>query len=280
MIRRPAVAGSFYEDDAEELRRRISWCFTHNVGPGFFPRIFEGGPTNLYVVPHAGYIYSGPVAAHVYAELAARNSPQLVVILGPNHTGLGSYVSVYPNGEWETPLGRVEVDNEAVIRLAHESEVMDLDERAHLYEHSIEVQLPFLQFIFGSSFKIVPIVISMQTPEVAEYISEGILRLMKLKEDNVVVLASTDLNHYDPHDETLKKDELALDKILSLDYRGLYSVVEEMGVTMCGYGPTMVVMRIAKKLGKKARLLKHATSGDTSGDKNSVVGYSAVKFSD
>jgi AmmeMemoRadiSam system protein B len=279
MIRRPAVAGSFYEDDPEKLKRQISYCFTHPLGPGSYPLVSKEGPSNIYIVPHAGYMYSGPIAAHVYAELALATPPELVVILGPNHTGLGSYVAAFPSGEWETPLGSVPIDHETVRKLAVESEVIDLDERAHLYEHSIEVQLPFLQYVFGNNFKLVPIVIMMQTPEVAEYISEGLYRLLG-SQKRILILASTDMNHYDPHEETLKKDQLAIEKILSLDYRGLYHAVQDSDVTMCGYGPTMTVMRLARKMGKRPILMKHATSGDTSGDKSSVVGYLTVKFID
>ncbi|MFP3164228.1 MAG: AmmeMemoRadiSam system protein B [Acidianus sp.] len=282
MKRLPAVAGAFYEADPQELKDRIVWSFTHPVGPGKLPTVpkEKGKRDNLFfIVPHAGYIYSGPVAAHSYYYLASEGKPDLVIILGPNHTGYGSYVSLWNKGCWETPLGDVKIDEEMAMELVKYSEVIDIDEKAHLYEHSVEVQIPFLQFFFDSEIKIIPIVILYQTPEIAEYIAEGIYRLMqKHPEKDIVVLASSDMNHYDPYDITYKKDEMAIEKIEQLDYKGLYDVVENKDVTMCGYAPVMVAMILAKKFNKKPYILKHATSGDTSGDKSSVVGYLAARF--
>lgn len=282
MKRLPAVAGAFYEADPQELKDRIVWSFTHPVGPGKLPTVpkEKGKRDNLFfIVPHAGYIYSGPVAAHSYYYLASEGKPDLVIILGPNHTGYGSYVSLWNKGYWETPLGDVKIDEEMAMELVKYSEVIDIDERAHLYEHSVEVQIPFLQFFFDSDIKIIPIVILYQTPEIAEYIAEGIYRLMqKHPEKDIVVLASSDMNHYDPYDITYKKDEMAIEKIEQLDYKGLYDVVENKDVTLCGYAPIMVAMILAKKFNKKPYILKHATSGDTSGDKSSVVGYLAARF--
>ncbi len=275
----PAVAGSFYESDPEDLKKRIEWSFKHAVGPGKLPEPSKGRRDNLFfVVPHAGYIYSGPVAAHSYYYLVSEGKPDVVIILGPNHTGLGSYVSIWPEGEWETPLGSVKVNKEISMELVKFGQVIDIDERAHLYEHSIEVQLPFLQYFF-KDFQIVPIVIGLQTPEISEFIADAILKVMERHPDlDIVVLSSSDMNHYDPYDVTYRKDQMAIEKIESLDYKGLYEVVEEKDVTLCGFGPIMVSMILSKKLGKRAYILKHATSGDTSGDKSSVVGYLAARF--
>ncbi|AWR97111.1 AmmeMemoRadiSam system protein B [Acidianus sulfidivorans JP7] len=283
MTRLPAVAGSFYESDAESLKERIKWSFLHPVGPGKLPSVPSEKPQKrdnlFFIVPHAGYIYSGPVASHSYYYLASEGKPDIVIIIGPNHTGYGSYVSVWPKGYWETPLGKVEVDENLVKELVEYSEVVDLDEKAHVYEHSVEVQIPFLQYFFGSDFKIIPIVVLMQTPEIAEFLAQGILRLMEKHQDkDIVVLSSSDMNHYDPYDITYRKDELAIKEIIDLDYKGLYEVVEDKDVTMCGYAPVMVSMILAKKFQKKTYILKHATSGDTSGDKSSVVGYLAARF--
>ncbi|ADB87965.1 AmmeMemoRadiSam system protein B [Saccharolobus islandicus] len=282
MKRLPAVAGSFYESDPKKLKMQIEWSFRHNIGPRDIPKqTYEKKKRDnlFFVVPHAGYIYSGPVAAHSYYYLVSEGRPDVVIILGPNHTGLGSYVSAWPKGEWETPLGSVKIDEEILMQLVKESEVIDLDEKSHLYEHSIEVQLPFLQYFFDDDFKIVPIVIMMQTPEIAEFLADAIYNVMQKNPDkDIVVLASSDMNHYDPHEITVKKDVEVIEKIQQLDYKGLYEVVEGKDVTLCGYGPIMVNLILAKKFGKKAYILKHATSGDTSGPKDSVVGYLAARF--
>ncbi|MEM0015933.1 MAG: AmmeMemoRadiSam system protein B [Saccharolobus sp.] len=282
MRRMPAVAGSFYDSDPNGLRKQIEWSFRHNVGPGSLPQLpkQKGKRDNpFFIVPHAGYIYSGPVAAHSYFFLVSEGTPDTVIILGPNHTGLGSYVSAWPKGEWVTPLGEVKIDEDLLMQLVKESEIIDLDERAHLYEHSIEVQIPFLQYFFNGSFRLVPITIMMQTPEIAEILADVIYKIiLKNPEKDILVLASSDMNHYDPHEVTLKKDEEAIKKIEELDYKGLYEVVEERDVTLCGYGPIMIAILLAKKFKKKPYILKHATSGDTSGPKDSVVGYLAVRF--
>ncbi|EZQ03169.1 hypothetical protein CM19_10090 [Candidatus Acidianus copahuensis] len=281
MNRKPAVAGSFYDSDPIELRKLIEWSFLHQVGPGSLPKIsaVKKPRDNLFfVVPHAGYIYSGPVAAHSFYYLAEEGKPDVVIVIGPNHTGLGSYVSIWPKGEWETPLGNAKIDEGLAMELVKDGEVIDIDEKAHMYEHSIEVQIPFLQYLF-QDVKIIPIVVMLQTPDIAEFLAEAIYRLMKRHQDlDIVVLSSSDMNHYDPYDITYKKDEMAIQKIQQLDYKGLYDVVENKDVTMCGYVPVMVSMILARKLSKKAYILKHATSGDTSGDKSSVVGYLAARF--
>jgi len=281
--RSPAVAGTFYELNSNRLRKQIEWCFTHPLGPGSIPKVGqkkEKRDNLFFIVPHAGYIYSGPVAAHSYYHLVNEGKPDTVIILGPNHTGLGSMVSAWPEGYWDTPLGSVEIDRELLLELVKETEIIDLEVKAHIYEHSIEVQIPFLQYFFGSDFKIIPITIMMQTPEVAETLAEGISKIIQRSKKDIVVLASSDLNHYDPHDVTVKKDELAIQEILKLDHKALYRVVEEKDVTACGYGPIMTVLLLAKKFNKKPYVLKHATSGDTSGDKSSVVGYLSVRFGD
>lgn len=284
MIRLPAVAGAFYEGEEDKLKKQIEWSFLHPLGPGKIPQVpsQKGKRNNLFfIVPHAGYMYSGPVAAHAYYYLASEGIPDTVIILGPNHTGLGSYVSLWPKGKWKTPLGEIEIDEQIAMDLVRESEVIDIDEKAHLYEHSIEVQVPFLQYFFDSKTKIVPIVIMMQTPEISEYLAEGITKIMqKYRDKDIIVIASSDMNHYEPHEKTIEKDNMAIEKIVNLDYKGLFNVVEEKDVTACGFGPMMTVLILAKKFNKKPYVLKHATSGDTFGDKSSVVGYLSVRFGD
>ncbi|MEM3317226.1 MAG: AmmeMemoRadiSam system protein B [Metallosphaera sp.] len=280
-VRRPAVAGSFYEDEPQQLKKRIEWSFLHNLGPGEIPQERRRNRKNpLFIVPHAGYIYSGPIASNSYYYLVQEGKPDLVIVLGPNHTGYGSWVSIWPEGEWRTPLGSYNVDQKLVKELVSVSEVIDIDEKAHLYEHSIEVQLPFLQYFFND-LRILPIVVLMQTPEIAESIAEGIWRFINRHSDlDIVVLASSDLNHYDPHEVTMAKDDLVIRKVEELDHKGLYRVIEEQDVTVCGYAPIMVSLILAKKMNKRPYILRHATSGDTSGDKSSVVGYLAARFGD
>ncbi|MFP3064554.1 MAG: AmmeMemoRadiSam system protein B [Sulfolobus sp.] len=284
MIRLPAVAGAFYESDPDKLREQIRWAFLHPLGPGKLPQVPDKKPEKrdnlFFIVPHAGYMYSGPVAAHAYYYLGSEGKPDTVIILGPNHTGLGSFVSLWLKGKWRTPLGEVEIDDQLALDLVRITGIIDIDEKAHLYEHSIEVQVPFLQFLFGSDFKIVPIVIMMQTPDVAETLADGIYKIMKISKKDIVVIASSDLNHYEPHDITIEKDNLAINAIKKLDYKELFKVVEEKDVTACGYGPIMTVIILAQKFNKKPYVLKHATSGDTSGDKSAVVGYLSVRFGD
>ncbi|MUN28796.1 AmmeMemoRadiSam system protein B [Sulfuracidifex metallicus] len=278
MRRLPAVSGSFYESDSSQLKERILWSFLHPVGPGSLPKVgSQQRKTQFFIVPHAGYIYSGPVAAHSYFQLASEGKPDLIIILGPDHNGLGSVASVWPQGEWLTPLGEVQVDSKAVEFLLDNSDVLAPDERAHIYEHSIEVQLPFIQYFFGS-FKFVPISVTLQLPETSEKIAEVIDLYIKESGKDIVVISSSDLNHYDPYDITNKKDEMVIEKILSMDYKGLYDVIVNKDVTVCGYSPIMVSMILASKRGKKANVLKHANSGDTSGDKSAVVGYLAANF--
>ena len=170
-IRRPIVASQFYEGDAEALKAQITDCFLNPLGPGKLPAILyhQTQPRRIVglICPHAGYLYSGPVAAHAFYELAQDGKPDTVVLLGPNHTGYGSALSLMREGKWRTPLGDVEIDTKLADEILHETSIVDIDETAHRYEHSLEVQLPFLQFLYGDAFKIVPICFLMQDYESA-----------------------------------------------------------------------------------------------------------------
>jgi len=279
-VRRPVVAGYFYPRRREDLVKLIEWSFKHRLGPGELPSPVDRGERLSigYVVPHAGYMYSGPIAAHAYYDLARDGVPQTVIILGTNHTGLGEPVSVYPGGKWETPLGYLDVDGEFSKSIVKYSNIASLDEQAHLEEHSIEVQLPFLQFIFANRVRIVPIVMGIHTLDVANDLAESILRATSELSRDVVVLASSDFNHYEPHEVTIKKDEAAISRILELDTQGFYNTIIEKNISICGPGGVMTLVEIAKKLGGKPVLLKYATSGDIAGNKAAVVGYASVKF--
>ncbi len=281
--RYPVVAGYFYPSDPDKLVDIIKKSFLHPIGPGKLPVVAKSRDKNTYgyVSPHAGYIYSGPVAAHVYYDLARTGRPETLVILGTNHTGIGALVSVYPAGKWITPLGELEVDEELARGIVTNSKFAELDTDAHVEEHSIEVQLPFIQYIYGDKVKIAPIVIGLHTPEVAKDLARSIYDASISTSRDIVLIASSDFNHYDPHDITVKKDQLALERILMLDTEGFHKVIIDENVTVCGPGAIMTVMEYTKLLaGENAsvELLKHATSGDTSGMRDSVVGYAAIKF--
>ncbi|BES82487.1 AmmeMemoRadiSam system protein B [Pyrodictium abyssi] len=278
--RLPAVAGMFYEADAEALKAQIEWAFRHPLGPGKLPVVSdERQPLSKgFVVPHAGYMYSGPIAANSYFQMAAEGPAETYVIIGPNHTGLGEIVSVYPGGAWVTPLGEVEVDTELARAIVGASSFAAPDEKAHLYEHSVEVQVPFLQYMFGDRFRIVPIVVYEQTPEIAEDLGKAILEAAEKTGRDIVVIASSDFTHYEPHDVAVAKDKLAIEAILELDPLKLYQTIQKHSISMCGPGPVMAMLYYARGAGaSSAKLLRYATSGDVAGDKSSVVGYASIQ---
>jgi len=271
-MRKPAVSDMFYAGTVGELREQIEWCYKHELGPGTIPQVNSIGLRQLVamVVPHAGYHYSGPVAAHAYKELAEDGIFDTAVILGPNHTGYGGPVSVWAEGHWSTPLGDVEVDKKLAQRLL--GDVIKADETAHVHEHSIEVQLPWLQYLYGK-VRIVPIVMLAQDVETARIVGESIGQAG----GNLVVIASSDLTHYEPHSVAMEKDSSVIEAIIALDEEELYRRCERLRCTMCGYGPVAAAIVASKQMkGDKAGLLKYATSGDTTGDFSRVVGYGSV----
>jgi AmmeMemoRadiSam system protein B len=278
-IRRPRVAGSFYEGNAESLKAQIKNCFLQEFGPKKRPKVNKSGPREVIglVCPHAGYMFSGPVAANAYYELALDGKPDTVVILGPNHTGYGSALSLMNEGFWRTPLGDVEIDGETANRIVQETRLVDVDEVAHRFEHSIEVQLPFLQYLYGSEFKFVPICFQMQDLSSALEVGKALVEVLASK--NAVVIASSDMTHYEPQRNAAAKDMAALKAVEAMDEKRFYSIIETRNVTACGYGPIAAVITAAKGLGaKEAKLLCYKSSGDVTGDYSSVVGYAAVSF--
>ncbi|MGC8982415.1 MAG: AmmeMemoRadiSam system protein B [Desulfurococcaceae archaeon] len=280
-IRNPVVAGYFYPREEKKLVEIIEWAFKHRLGPGTLPQtsLVRDKSVIGYVVPHAGYTYSGPVAAHAYHDMALRGAPETIVILGTNHTGYGKPISVYPGGAWKTPLGLLEVDSELGKKIVENSELADLDTYAHLEEHSVEVQLPFIQYIFKDRPpKILPIVVGVHTPEAAADLAKSIALAVKELGRDVLILASSDFNHYEPHDVTAKKDMDAIRKVLELDTEGFYNVMLSENISICGPGGIMTLMEVTKSLGGKAVLLKYATSGDVEGGRAAVVGYASIKF--
>jgi AmmeMemoRadiSam system protein B len=223
-------------------------------------------------------VFSGPVAAHAYYRLALDGKPDVIVALGPNHTGYGSALAIMNEGSWRTPLGDVEVDAETASQIVREAKIIDVDEAAHRLEHSIEVQLPFLQYLYGSRFKIVPICFLMQDLSSATEVGQAIAKTIASK--NAVVIASSDMTHYEPQDKAMKNDSAALRAVEAMDEAEFYSTVESQGITACGYGPIVALISAAKAWGaKEAKLLCYKTSGDVTGDYSSVVGYAAVCLS-
>lgn len=277
MKRKPAVAGLFYPSRRDELIEQIRMCFLDKrIGPGELPGPVETklqNPIGL-VSPHAGYIYSGPVAAWGFLEAVKFGEPSVVVIIGPNHTGLGRPVGVWPEGEWETPLGTVPVNERAVEIVLSNSRYAEEDFMSHIREHSIEVQIPFLQFVFGE-VSIVPICLMDQSPAVAEDLASALAKLVA-EFPGVLIIASTDLNHYEDQRTTLRKDSYIIEAIEGMDPSLLYEYLVREDISMCGYGGVATLLNMDFE---NVRILKHATSGDVSGDTLEVVGYlSAILF--
>ncbi|MGC8542831.1 MAG: AmmeMemoRadiSam system protein B [Vulcanisaeta sp.] len=281
-IRKPAVAGYFYEADRDKLVEQIEWSIKHSLGPGQLIKQPREGyrAVPIVIVPHAGYIYSGPVAAMSFAEIYRFHNPKTFIIVGPNHYGVGSPVAIYPDGVWETPLGSLEVDSEIANELMKRVKSLEPDVYAFTQEHSLEVQLPFIQYIFGNNVKIVPIALWRQTKDVARDLGNAIADVIASHElGSVVYVASSDWNHYEPHEITTEKDMKAIDPVLRLDEDSFFDTIERYDVSACGYGAIATAIVAAKKLGvKNVVLLRHATSGDTSGYTLETVGYASIAF--
>jgi len=229
------------------------------------------------IVPHAGYKYSGPVAAHSYYKLASAGILESIIILGPNHTGLGSGVSTMTEGDWSTPLGDVPVDADLAREIADSSDLVDVEDEAHRNEHSIEVQLPFLQFIYPRRFKFVPICMMLQDLKTSIEVGEAIAKAAE--KHGAAVLASSDWTHYEPQEEAQSKDKQALEAALQMNEKKFQEIIEERSVSACGYGPVTAMIHAAKVRGARSgNLLSYQTSGDVTGDKRSVVGYAAASF--
>jgi hypothetical protein len=251
----------------------------HKLGPGKLPEVEEKGQRSIVglVCPHAGYMFSGPVAANAYYNLASDGRPDTVVLFGPNHYGLGSALAIMNEGAWRTPLGDVEIDIQTADQILRESRIIDVDDTAHAREHSIELQLPFLQYLYGSSFKFVPISFLMQDLESGREVGRAVAKALSGK--NGLVIASTDMTHYEPHERAEQKDKQAIDAAVKMDEELYYSTVESRRISTCGYGPVVAAITASKLLdAKKARLLCYKTSGDITSDFSSVVGYASISF--
>ena len=269
--RSPAVAGQFYESDGASLARQIESCFLSSRGPGELPQRRRSSTRSIRaaIVPHAGYEYSGPIAALAYARIAAEPPPSTVLVLGVDHNaaGVGPALSDRP---WRTPLGPTEVDHDLVRALAHRP--IAVDESAHLREHSIEVQLPFLEYVLPH-----PRFVALQVPFDAFELLEKVANVVRaaVAGRDVLLVASTDFSHYIPAASAERLDRLAIDAILTRDARRLYDVVEEHGITMCGIAPTTVLLSVLRDAPVGARLLRWGHSGEVARMRD-VVGYAAL----
>jgi AmmeMemoRadiSam system protein B len=269
-VRRPAVSGRFYPGKPEVLTQQLDQFLAAS------PEAVKAESAMGCMVPHAGYMYSGKVAGAVFQRLPARAS---YIILCPNHTGRGAPLAIMAKGEWQTPLGNVPIDTQLAASLQHSCRLLMEDSKAHESEHAIEVELPFLQRSVGD-FAFVPIAIGVSRFAALEALGHGMAHALAGARDRTMIMASSDMNHYEPDDVTRVKDHKAIEQILALDPAKLYEVVREEDISMCGYGPTVAMLTAVKELGAThADLVRYATSADTSGDFNAVVGYAGIVIS-
>ncbi len=273
----PVVAGKFYPERRQELIDKIEDCYSHGFGPGELPEVAEEGlssPVGL-VAPHAGYTYSGPVAAHAFGWVAELGRPEVTVIIGTNHSGLGSAASLVCEGKWTTPLGEVEFDSELAEKLLESSDLLEEDSTSFSREHSIEVQLPFLQHLWGSEVSIVPISLKDQGEEVARDVAAALSENLS---EGALIIASTDFTHYETQEVAEKKDEQAFESIMDREVRDFYETVRKHEISICGYGSIGVLLNFALEQDLRPTRLKYATSGEIAGYGREVVGYGALGF--
>lgn len=274
LIRPPVAAGNFYNLNPELLKKQVERCFKHKLGP----KNMKKQKFVAAVVPHAGYEYSGPVAAWVYSRMEKTNC----IILGPNHSGMGSRFAIMRSGLWKTPLGEIVIKEDVAGKLIEKCKLLEYDVMGHEKEHSIEVQLPFLQYKFGSGFKFIPISIMNEFAdetllESCKLVGKVIAEVIKKDKGKWTILASSDFSHYIPQKMAKKTDKYVIKAILKLDEKDFFARINERNASVCGFGPIAVAMAAAKELGaKKGELLKYATSGDVTEDFGSVVGYASI----
>jgi AmmeMemoRadiSam system protein B len=267
MIRKPAVAGRFYPGERDELSRMVQSFISpadHQKAIGL-------------VVPHAGYIYSGHVAGAVYSRITPHERN---IILCPNHTGFGPPLSIMRSGSWKTPLGEMPIDNELSEALISADAYLEDDIEAHRFEHATEVQLPFLQQCGSNTGRFVPITVGTGSLRQLEELGKALAAVVQQAVPDALIIASSDMNHYESDAVTRVKDRKAIDQILAMNPEGLFEAVRRENISMCGYGPTVAMLTAAKILGAtKAELVKYATSADVSMDYEHVVGYAGIIIS-
>ena len=276
MIRKPVVAGQFYENDPQKLTQSIEKCFIHKFGPGKKPPSLESQKIYGIICPHAGYMYSGAPAAHAYHAISSQDI-DLAVIIGPNHWGIGSDVATMCDGKWKTPLGMIEIDSDASSHFLNLTENVKDDFLSHTRDHSLEVQIPMLQTIFPEKLKILPIIMKQQGIETAKEIGSAIADIAKTRK--LTIIGSSDFTHYEENAFAYEQDKALIEPILKLDVEEFYNILKERKVSACGYGAIASTIVACKTLGAtKGILLSYSTSGDITGIKDSVVGYGSIKF--
>jgi AmmeMemoRadiSam system protein B len=268
VLRPPAVAGRFYPSNPAELTALVHQYTKRE--PGNAP-----AHVKACLVPHAGYVYSGHVAGAVFARVAL---PKKILILGVRHFPRGEPLAILSNGAWRTPLGDAEIDASLAETLRRACRLLREDSVAHSAEHSLEVQLPFLQ-VLAPGFTFVPVALGTVRFEELVNVGEAVAQVMAAQTEDVLLLTTSDLNHYEDDATTRVKDRKAIDQLLALDARGLYDTCRKEEISMCGLGPSVAMLTALCAIGaKKAELVKYATSGDVSGDHDAVVGYAGMIF--
>ena len=271
-VRHPAVAGQFYPAETEALNQELARYFA----PAPTPDEAEFTEAIACLAPHAGYMFSGHVAGAVYRRLPARAS---YVVLGPNHFGYGHPLAVMSEGSWLTPLGEVQLNRSLAVIVREGCPALNEDHHAHAREHSLEVQIPFLQH-GGRSFSLLPIAVGVGDYETLESLGHAVARAVTRSSEPVLIVASSDLNHYEPDDVTRRIDKKAIDRVIELDPRGLHETVFRERISMCGFGPAVAMLVAALDLGaRRAELVKYATSADMGGPRERVVGYAGIVVS-
>jgi MEMO1 family protein len=268
MLRLPAVAGQFYPGNPLELSAVVEQYTKED-------RTREKVKVRACLVPHAGYMYSGAVAGAVFSRIFL---PKKILLLGVRHRPKGEALAILSEGAWRTPLGDVPVESPLAAQLRKECPALREDSVAHSREHSLEVELPFLQ-VLVPGFSFVPIAVgTLRFEELAET-GEGIARVLQENREEILVVTSSDMNHYENDETTRRKDHKAIDRMLQMDVRGLFGVCRDEDISMCGLGPAVTMLTAMKRLGvERAELLRYATSGDVSGDRDAVVGYAGMIF--
>lgn len=274
-IREPSFAGYFYPSNNTELYNVITHCFTNSLGPKKVPPSIKTYKSFGAIVPHAALEYSGAVAAHAYYEISSLSYNNFVLIT-PNHSGIGHEIALSKKGTWKTPLGEVSVDHDLSSSLSFCNSQIGYDDLSHRFEHGIEIQLPFLQYI-KDEVSIVPICLKLQDVDTSFDLGKSIAS--GINNSTTFLIASSDFSHYVDHKDAVRNDKELIDSILKLDIARFYSLIERYNLSICGYGAIATVMCAVKILGcNKGILLKYATSGDVSRNYDSVVGYSSILF--
>ena len=279
-IRDPVYSGSFYENNLSKLNKQIENCFLHEIGVGKLPLTNFAGKRKIrgLISPHAGYLYSGPVASHGFYRLARDGKPDTIIILGPNHRGYGEEISIISSGKWSTPLGELEINEDLAKNILNHSKIIKEENKAHQYDHSIEVLIPFIQYIFVNNINIVPISMARQDIETNIRVAGAISS--SVKDKDIVIIASSDFTHYKSKEYAKNIDYQAIEAILKFNPQKLYDLIYDQQLTMCGPGPITTMLIVCKALGaNKAELLKYATSGDITGMNEEVVGYASIIIS-